>query len=53
LLTPPDFVSQVLLAGPMIALYLLGVAVAWLFDPERRKEREADKTSSEVANRQD
>ena len=53
LLTPPDFVSQVLLAGPMIALYLLGVAVAWLFDPERRKDHEADKTSSEVANRQD
>lgn len=31
LLTPPDLVSQVLLAVPMIGLYLLGVAVAWIF----------------------
>ncbi len=29
-LTPPDVVSQVLLAGPMIALYLLGVGMAFL-----------------------
>jgi sec-independent protein translocase protein TatC len=29
-LTPPDVVSQVLLAGPMIALYLLGVGLAFL-----------------------
>jgi sec-independent protein translocase protein TatC len=29
LLTPPDVVSQVFLAGPMIALYLLGVGVAF------------------------
>jgi sec-independent protein translocase protein TatC len=53
LLTPPDFVSQILLAGPMIVLYLLGVGVAWLFDPQRREEREARKAGSEVANRQD
>ena len=38
-LTPPDFVSQVLLAIPMLILYLLGVGVAWLFDPERRRQR--------------
>jgi hypothetical protein len=31
----------------------MGVAVAWLFDPERRKEREAGKAGSEVASRQD
>jgi len=31
-LTPtPDAVTQTLLAGPLIALYLLGIAVAWLF----------------------
>jgi len=56
LLTPPDFVSQVLLAGPMIVLYLLGVAVAWFFDPERRKgrkERQARKSGSEIENRRD
>jgi len=37
LLTPPDWVSQVLLAVPMVVLYLLGVGVAWLFGGARRK----------------
>jgi len=36
MLTPPDFVSQVLLALPMIVLYLLGVAVAWVFGADRK-----------------
>jgi len=31
ILTPPDVVSQILLAVPMIGLYLLGVGVAWMF----------------------
>ncbi|MDE0029901.1 MAG: twin-arginine translocase subunit TatC [Deltaproteobacteria bacterium] len=30
-LTPPDVVSQVLLAGPLIALYLLSIGVAYIF----------------------
>jgi sec-independent protein translocase protein TatC len=30
ILTPPDWVSQVLLAIPMVGLYLLGVGAAWL-----------------------
>ena len=38
-LTPPDFVSQILLAFPMIALYLVGVGVAYLFEPGRRERR--------------
>ena len=50
LLTPPDFVSQVLLAGPMIVLYLLGVAVAWFFDPQRRAAKPA---GCEIAKRED
>lgn len=36
-LTPPDWVSQVFLAVPMILLYLLGVGVAYLFNPPRKK----------------
>jgi sec-independent protein translocase protein TatC len=37
ILTPtPDWVSQVLLAVPMVVLYLLGVAAAWAFAGERR-----------------
>lgn len=31
MLTPPDIISQILLALPMIVLYLIGVGVAWLF----------------------
>jgi sec-independent protein translocase protein TatC len=40
ILTPtPDWVSQVLLGVPMVVLYLLGVAVAWLFGGSRRSAR--------------
>ena len=56
LLTPPDFVSQLFLAVPMVGLYLAGVAVAWIFDPQRREERAAQaaakKAGSAVANRE-
>jgi sec-independent protein translocase protein TatC len=37
ILTPPDVVSQVLLAGPLVVLYLIGVAVAYLFTSRRKK----------------
>ena len=38
ILTPPDWVSQVFLAVPMIILYLLGVGVAFLFGGSRKKK---------------
>ena len=44
ILTPPDVVSQLFLAIPMIALYLLGVGAAYLVG--RRKSRET--TTSEL-----
>ena len=37
-LTPPDPVSQIFLAVPLMALYLLGVAVAWIFEGKKREE---------------
>jgi sec-independent protein translocase protein TatC len=43
ILTPPDWVSQVLLGLPMVALYLLGVGVAWIFSP-RRKADESERS---------
>lgn len=49
ILTPPDFVSQLFLAIPMIFLYLAGAAVAWIFDPQRRAEKtkaEAEESSA-------
>jgi sec-independent protein translocase protein TatC len=45
ILTPPDVVSQIMLAIPMIFLYLLGVLVAWVFDPQRRAERAVRKAA--------
>jgi sec-independent protein translocase protein TatC len=30
-LTPPDVVSQVLLAGPIMGLYAVGILIAWMF----------------------
>ena len=38
ILTPPDWVSQIFLAVPMIGLYLLGVGVAYLFSPSTKKQ---------------
>lgn len=40
LLTPPDWVSQVFLAIPMIGLYLLGVGVAFLFGGARKRDQD-------------
>jgi sec-independent protein translocase protein TatC len=41
-LTPPDVVSQVLLAGPLTVLYVLGVCVGWLFAPRKKKQTEPE-----------
>lgn len=35
-LTPPDVVSQVLLAGPVIVLYLLSMVLAWIVARRRK-----------------
>jgi sec-independent protein translocase protein TatC len=50
-ITPtPDVVTQSLLAVPMIGLYLLGVAIAWLFGRPRRRPDES--ALSEPASRE-
>jgi sec-independent protein translocase protein TatC len=38
ILTPPDVVSQVLLAGPLVVLYLIGVAVSYVFTLKRKRD---------------
>ena len=48
LLTPPDVISQVMLAVPLIVLYLVGVAVAYVFAPKRERESEATSSSAET-----
>jgi len=42
ILTPPDVVSQVLMSVPMVILYLLGVAVAWAFEPKATSEETSE-----------
>jgi sec-independent protein translocase protein TatC len=39
ILTPPDWVSQIFLAIPMVGLYLLGVGVAFLFGGGRKRAK--------------
>jgi len=46
ILTPPDWVSQVFLAIPMVALYLLGVGVAFVFGGSRRKRADGEEAPS-------
>ena len=42
MLSPPDVVSQVFLAVPLIALYLLGVGIAYLVGRRRARRDVAD-----------
>jgi sec-independent protein translocase protein TatC len=35
IMTPPDVVTQTLLAFPMVGLYLLSIGIAWVFGKER------------------
>ena len=41
LLTPPDPTTQIILAGPMIALYGLSIGIAWAGNRMRRKRQES------------
>lgn len=34
ILTPPDVMSQLLMAGPLLVLYEISIVVAWLFGPK-------------------
>ena len=36
IVTPPDVVTQMLLALPMIALYVLSIGIAWIFGRDRQ-----------------
>jgi sec-independent protein translocase protein TatC len=45
MLTPPDIVTQSMMAGPLIVLYFISIGVAWYFTKqrERREAKEAAK----------
>jgi sec-independent protein translocase protein TatC len=46
ILTPPDWVSQIFLAIPMVGLYLLGIGVAFIFNTTRRKKKAENKNAA-------
>lgn len=47
-LTPPDWVSQIMLAIPMVALYLVGVGVAYAFGSRKAAPAAKAKSSSSL-----
>ncbi len=46
ILTPPDWVSQIVLAIPMVGLYLVGVGVAYAFGGSKRTRAQRERTPS-------
>ncbi|OLN26770.1 Twin-arginine translocation protein TatC [Desulfovibrio sp. DV] len=50
ILTPtPDAINQLLMAGPMVVLYELGIWVSWFVDKPRLAEKAARKAAEEAA----
>lgn len=50
IITPSgDAPTMTALAAPIVALYFLGVLVAWIFGRDRRREEDDEETVSEVA----
>lgn len=48
ILTPPDWVSQIFLGIPMVLLYLLGVAVAYVFGGKKARGKAPKVASSKI-----
>lgn len=38
ILTPPEPISQIMMAGPMVVLYFISIGVAWLINPASKLE---------------
>jgi len=49
ILTPPDVVTQILMSGPLIILYELGIWVAHFFGKKKKKEN----SSQELAQKEE
>jgi len=46
ILTPPDVVSQTMMSVPMVALYLLGVCVAFVVEPKTKADADAEQPAA-------
>ncbi|EFL50998.1 Sec-independent protein translocase, TatC subunit [Solidesulfovibrio fructosivorans JJ]] len=54
ILTPtPDAVNQLLMAGPMVVLYELGIWVSWFVDKSRKEEKARKQAEAEAAKNPD
>lgn len=42
IITPPDVISQALMALPLIVLYIIGIGIAWMFTTKQREETETE-----------
>ena len=49
MLTPPDVLSQILMAAPMLVLYVIGIAVAWLFTTKERDDDDVEEEDEDEA----
>jgi sec-independent protein translocase protein TatC len=46
IITPtPDILNMCIFAAPMVALYVLSIAIAWFVHPNQRKKRAGKKES--------
>jgi sec-independent protein translocase protein TatC len=46
-LTPPDVITQVMMAGTLIVLYFGSIVLAWVFGRKRTEEKEAPATETQ------
>lgn len=42
IITPPDPITMILMAGPLVALYEIGIIMSWLINRKRDRERKAE-----------
>ena len=48
IITPPDILSQCLMAGPLILLYGVGILLAYFFSTKERDDEMEDEDGSET-----
>ena len=39
-ITPPDIITQIMVAIPMILLYEISIQILWFFDKQKEKSKE-------------
>ena len=47
-LTPPDYLSQIIMAGPIIVMYNLSILVSWIVTRNRERKNAALEEAAEL-----